>query len=94
MHYLINYLKPQDITIYVNRENYQKIIIENRLHKDIDGNIVFYERFWKMNGNTELKELVHPILIYADLLNTNNQRTLETAKVIYEEYINRYIRKN
>lgn len=91
---LIKYLKPQDIIIYVNRENYQKIIIENRLRKDMDGNTVFYERFWKMDMNTELKELVHPILIYADLINTNNQRVLEMAKVIYEEYINRYIRKN
>jgi len=91
---LTKYLKPQDIIIYVDREKYQKIIIENRLHKNINGNVTFYERFWKLNMNTEFKEVVHPILVYADLINTNNQRILEIAKIIYEEYVNRYIRKN
>lgn len=91
---LTKYLKPHDIIIYVNREKYQKIIIENRLHKNINGDVTFYDRFWKLNMDTGFTEVVHPILVYADLINTNNQRILEMAKIIYKKYVNRYIRKN
>ena len=91
---LTKYIKPQDIIIYVDREKYQNIVIENRLRKDINGNIDFFERFWKFDINNEFKEIVNPILIYADLINTGNQRVLETAGKIYEEYINRHIGKN
>jgi len=89
---LTKYLKPQDIIIYADLKKYQKIVIENMLRKDLNGNIFFYERFWELGMNTEFKELVHPILVYADLINTKNKRVLETAKLIHEEYINRYIR--
>ncbi|MBM3707343.1 MAG: hypothetical protein FJW69_03225 [Actinobacteria bacterium] len=91
---LTKYLKPQDIIIYSDREKYQNIVIENRLRKDINGNIIFFERFWKFNINIERKEIVNPILIFADLINTGNQRALDTARIIYEEYINRHFRKN
>lgn len=91
---LTKYLKPQDIIIYADREKYQNIVIENRLRKDINGNVTFFERFWKFDINLELKEIVNPVLIYADLINTGNQRALDTARVIYEEYINKHFRKN
>jgi len=91
---LIKYTKPQDIIIYADREKYQNVVIDNKLHKDVNGNIVFFERFWELDKNKELQELVNPILIYADLINIGNQRVLETAKKIYEEYINRHIREN
>ncbi|MHB1275482.1 MAG: type IV toxin-antitoxin system AbiEi family antitoxin [Candidatus Humimicrobiaceae bacterium] len=91
---LTKYIKPQDIIIYADREKYQNVVIENKLRKDVNGNIVFLERFWELDKTKELQEIVDPILIYADLINTGNQRVLETAGKIYEEYINRYIRKN
>ena len=31
------------------------------------------------------EDLVHPILIYADLLATGNERNIETAKMIYDK---------
>jgi hypothetical protein len=37
--------------------------------------------------NSRCEEIVDPILIYADLVNIDNQRVLETARIIYEEYI-------
>ena len=90
---LTKYLKPQNIIIYIDREKYQNVVIENKLRKDINGNIEFFERFWKFEINNEFEEIVNPILIYTDLINIGNQRTLETARIIYEEYINRHIRK-
>ena len=90
---LTKYIKPQDIIIYANREKYQNIVIDNKLRKDINGNIEFFERFWKFDITDKFKETVNPNLIYADLIKIGNQRVLETAGIIYEEYINRHIRK-
>ena len=84
---LTKYIKPQDIIIYADPENYKNIVIENRLRKDINGDINFFNRFWKFDRNNEFKDIVNPILLYADLINTNNQRVLETARIIYEKYI-------
>ena len=86
-------MKPQEIIIYADREEYQNIIIENKLRKDINGDIKFFERFWKFDKTNEFKEIVNPILIYVDLINNGNQRVIETARIIYEEYINRHFRK-
>ena len=91
---LIKYIKPQDIIIYADYEKYKRVVIENKLRKDPNGDIVFFERFWKVDRNNGFKEIVNPILIYADLINTGNQRAIETAKIIYEKYINRYIGGN
>jgi len=91
---LINYIKPGEIIIYADYEKYKNVVIENRLRKDTNGEIVFFERFWKVNKNNEFKDIVNPILIYADLINTGNQRVIETARMIYEKYINRHIREN
>ena len=90
---LTKYLKPQEIIIYAGREEYKNIIIENKLRKDINGDIKFFERFWKFDKTNEFKEIVNPILIYVDLINNGNQRVIETARIIYEEYINRHFRE-
>lgn len=91
---LTKYVKPRDIIIYADNEKYKSIIIENRLREDINGDIAFFDRFWKIDKNNGFKEVVNPILIYADLINTGNQRALETARMIYEKYIDRHIREN
>lgn len=90
---LTRYIKPLNIILYADRENYRKVLIENKLHKDINGDIEFLERFWEFDNTDEFKETVNPILIYADLINTGNQRAVETARMIYEKYINRHIRE-
>ncbi|MEE8059119.1 MAG: type IV toxin-antitoxin system AbiEi family antitoxin [Pseudomonadales bacterium] len=38
--------------------------------------------------------LVHPILVYADLIATGDSRNLETARMIYERFIAEYIGEN
>lgn len=91
---LTKYIKPQDIIIYADPEKYQNIVIENKLRKDTKGNIEFFKKFWRVDLNNEFNEIVNPILIYADLINTGNQRVLEMAKIIHEKYIDRYIGKN
>ncbi|MBE3112412.1 MAG: hypothetical protein IMZ46_18205 [Acidobacteria bacterium] len=39
-------------------------------------------------------ETVHPLLIYADLVASGSDRNIETAKIIYEQHISRYLRED
>lgn len=90
---LTKYLKPQNITIYIKQAELNLLLAGNRLRKDINGDVEILKRFWKPVAMYEYEDIVHPILIYADLMATGNQRNIETAKVIYEENIVRYIRE-
>jgi hypothetical protein len=91
---MTRYLKPERITMYAAAEYLNQLLLENRLKKDITGDVEILERFWKPAVEQQDKDLVPPLLVYADLLATGNQRNLETAKMIYEQYIIRLIRED
>ncbi|PKN70985.1 MAG: hypothetical protein CVU54_03115 [Deltaproteobacteria bacterium HGW-Deltaproteobacteria-12] len=91
---LTKYLNPEVITIYTKTEYLNQLLLECKLRKDPAGEIEILNQFWEYDENTEYRDLVHPILIYADLVATGNQRNIETAKMIYEDYIIRLIRKD
>jgi len=93
---LTQYLKPQIITIYTDPDPRQlnEFLAENRLRKDTEGEVEILKRFWGPLEEGKLGDTVHPVLVYADLLTTGNQRNIETAKIIYEQYIVRLIREN
>ena len=81
---LTNYLKPQELTIYTT-ETRNELIKNYKLITDETGNVKAYYKFW--NDNDNHKQIVPPLLIYADLININDRRCLETAKKIYDAYI-------
>ncbi len=91
---LTKYLHPEVITIYTKTEYLNQLLLECRLRKDPDGEVEILKQFWGYDENAEHKDLVHPMLIYADLMATGNQRNIETAKMIYEEYIVQLIRED
>jgi len=91
---LTQYLKPQDAVLYIEPAHLTQTIIDNRLRKDPAGNTEILERFWKPTKEQLHEDTVHPLLIYADLLATGNQRNIETAKMIYEQHIIRLIRED
>lgn len=91
---LTQYLKPGLITIYIAPTALNTILFENRLKRDAAGDIEILERFWTPDETWKKDELVHPILVYADLLAAGNQRDLETAKIIYEQHIVRFIKED
>lgn len=91
---LTHYLRPELITIYTTAQQLNQLLLENRLKIDITGDVEILERFWKPVEMWQYEDVVHPILIYADLLATGNQRNLETAKIIYEQYIIQLIRED
>ena len=91
---ITHYLKPELITIYAAAQHLNQLLLENRLKTDITGDVEILERFWKPAEEQQPEDLVHPLLVYADLLATGNQRNLETAKMIYEQNIVRLIRED
>lgn len=91
---LMKYLKPQVITIYTTLQQLNPLLIENRLKKDPEGDIEILNRFWVSLEMWQHEDMVHPILIYADLMATGNKRNIETARMIYEKYLIRHIRED
>jgi hypothetical protein len=91
---LTHYLKPEIITIYTTPQQLNQLLLGNRLRKDPEGDVEILERFWQPVEMWQYEDFVHPILVYADLLATGNQRNIETAKMIYEQHIIRLIRED
>ena len=83
---LTQQLKPVKATIYGN-EMPGKLIIQNKLRKTTDGNIEFMKRFWKFDDALAERGMVPPLLIYADLMATGNDRDIEIAGFIYDNHI-------
>lgn len=90
---LTRYLKPQIVTIYT-REPLGELLLKNRIKKDLNGDIEILEAFWRFEYNWQHRNLVHPILIYADLLATGDARNIETAEIVYEKELARFIRED
>jgi hypothetical protein len=94
-----NYLQPQIATVYLPKEAGNKLLAKARLRKADEfaaneaGLVKIFRPFWPMNTTQEnsTEGLVHPILVYADLIETGDARNIETARMIYEQYINQYI---
>jgi hypothetical protein len=90
---LTRYLKPQIITIYTGQP-LGKLLLINKIKKDPNGDIEILKAFWGFKHNWQYPDLVHPLLIYADLLATGDRRNIETAKIIYEQELTRFIRQD
>ena len=91
---LTQYLQPQIITIYETPQELDQLLIKNRLKRDQTGDVEIFKRFWEPAEIWKYEDLVHPILIYADLLATGNERNIETAKMIYDQHIVQLIRED
>jgi hypothetical protein len=88
---LTHYLKPNFYTLYLHgkefKRNMNKLIVENRLVPDPNGDIELLEAFWDFDDADFLPEVVPTLLVYADLIASNDPRNLETAKMIYDRLI-------
>jgi len=79
-----NYLRPAELTLYTT-EIRNELIKNYRLIPDEKGNVKAYNTFW--NYDEANNQAVPPLLVYADLINTNDRRCVETADKIYEQYL-------
>jgi len=90
--YLTQYLKPQMITLYAAKKP-NDLFIKQKLREDPHGDIEILRRFWNFPKLDEGANLVPPLLVYADLLATGDERNIETARMIYERHVAGLIRE-
>lgn len=81
---LTNYLTAHELTLYsqvfpIKQGNTIGLI------PDKSGDVYLYEKFWFEYG--EVKVTAPALLVYADLLITDDPRCIETAQIIYETYL-------
>lgn len=91
---LDNYLKPGITTVYARGNTINRLIAKEHMRKHPEGNIEVMNQFWKFETKFDNKTITHPILIYADLMGTGDERNFEMAKLIYEKNIVQYIKEN
>jgi hypothetical protein len=80
---LTEHLKPKDYTIYTDEE-ISKVAKQLKLVPDESGNIELYSKFWTYNLHLKNEYTAPPLVVYADLIGTANNRNIETAKIILE----------
>lgn len=80
---ITNHLRPEKLILYT-KETIKDLMINYRLLPDDEGEIWVYDKFWTISFNniTAPKELV-----YTDLMINDDKRSKETAKLIFDEYI-------
>lgn len=88
---LTGYLRPNTVTIYLHQEkgrhNLTRLVAENRLRPDTEGDIEIVDAFWDFGDEQPMTETVPPLLAYADLIATLDPRNLEAAKLIHDQYL-------
>ena len=87
---LTNYLIPAHFTIY-KAGQLAKLQFMYGLEEDRDGPIEIVKPFWGALDAAHRDDMVHPLLVYADLLATNDARNIETAGMIYEQELARLV---
>ena len=83
---MLHHLEPQTATIY-GSETPKPLIAEYKMRADVNGDVEILDAFWNPNHVPTIRDLVPPILAYADLAATTDGRNLEAAKMIYDEFI-------
>jgi hypothetical protein len=85
---LTGYLKPGVTTIYLPKDATAQadLMKEFRLVKDATGEVELRQIFWRFE-TPEYPDTVPPLLVYADLLATADDRNIETARILYDEHL-------
>jgi hypothetical protein len=82
-------LRPQDATLHVPREmDSRRLMSGLRLLPDAAGNVQVLSQFgegevWQRRGSGEVR-LAAPLLVYAELMETSDDRVRATARAVYD----------
>lgn len=91
---LTHRLQPEHFTLYTTLDRIS-LIKDLKLVPDAQqGNLDVYRPFWKAGQTAFVMpalKTVHPLLAYADLLGSADDRNFETAKLIYERHLKNII---
>ena len=92
------YLRPKDAVVYLNRKRMANFLKTARLRAIAQNEqaalrVDLIEPFWREeNDKGKTAGLVHPLVAYADLIETGDPRNLETANRIREKYLREHQR--
>ena len=87
---LTQYLRPQQKTIYA-ATTIPELQAKFALKKDPNGDLEILKRFWAFDDESAKSNIVPPLLVYADLIASSDDRNIETAEIIYDSQISRLI---
>ena len=83
---LTRYLKAEHLLVYT-RADVKQLLVQGRMRLAGDGDVEILDAFWNPELDDPAKPLAPPLLVYADLMMTGDTRNLETAKILYEQYL-------
>ncbi|HMS66164.1 MAG TPA: type IV toxin-antitoxin system AbiEi family antitoxin [Ignavibacteria bacterium] len=82
---LTNYLKPTILTLYTEKLKHNLIKEFKIIPEEKNFDLLILKKFWY---EKEKKNNTAPcLLVYTDLINTKDNRNIETAQIIYDRYI-------
>lgn len=79
-------LSSENVLLWKQTDNISRTILKDHLHRDDNGNIEIREAFWP----TKIKRYTNQVpwlLVYADLLATEDGRCIEIAEEIKKRYL-------
>jgi hypothetical protein len=80
-------LKPGTATIFGAIPSHA-FVLDHDMQKDPQGTVEFLKPFWQDSVMpTASNNCVHPLLVYADLMSIDDERTHEVAQSIYDRYL-------
>ncbi|WP_020566766.1 type IV toxin-antitoxin system AbiEi family antitoxin [Neolewinella persica] len=82
---LTTYLTAESSLVYTNR-SFVDVAKELGLRPYKKGEVTLIEKFWQDDDRVG-ESTVHPLLVYADLLDIPTPRNLEAANIIYQEHV-------
>jgi hypothetical protein len=89
--FLTQSLKPQTATVFGAVPSHD-FVLRHLLQKDPDGTVEFLNPFWcPPQSPAGGDPCAHPLLVYADLLSIDDDRTREVARIIYDRYLRNII---
>jgi hypothetical protein len=84
-------IKPATVTIYVPGGVAPKAISKAILRPDARGEVEVLDTFWPVELEDRWglpdRGVVHPLLVYADLIMSGDDRNREAAEAVYESYM-------
>jgi hypothetical protein len=93
---LTHYLKPQHATIYVppaaRSSLMSHLVARHRLRADPAGDVEVLDTLTPREARTPVPGVVHPLLVYADLLATLIPRNIEVANMVRERHLDPVLR--
>lgn len=84
-----SHLKPGVITLY-RFGSVNPLILAHDLRKDDAGDVEILDAFWTSPSLRD-GDCVHPLLAYADLIASGVDRNIETAGILYEQRLRRFV---